>query len=134
MKKQELIKIIKEEVQNTLNELDILDDPVATGAYANLQTRLKDGNPEEIKKAIQFQKDLGAGQGAAGSALLMAMGIPAAALPVENAMVKTAAGLFNKLPKRIQNELYDLGLNAYKKGRGGEAMRKFLYQASKKLF
>jgi hypothetical protein len=134
MKKQELIKIIKEELQNTLNELDILDDPVATGAHANLQTRLKDGDPEEIEKAIEFQKALGTGQGAAVSALLMAMGIPAAALPVENAMVKVAVGVFNKLPKPIQKDLYNLGLNAYKKGTGSEAMRNFLAQASRNLF
>ena len=133
MKKQDLIKIIKEELKNTLNELDILDDPVATGAHANLQTRLKDGDPEEIEKAIEFQKALGAGQGAAASALLVAMGFPAAALPAENAMVKGAVNVFSKLPTKTKSDLYNLGLNAYKNGTGSEAMRKFLSQASKHL-
>jgi len=142
MKKSDLIKIIKEEIRNTLKELYMLDDPIEAGAHQNLQTRLKDGDPDEIAKAVQFVKDVGTGQGAAAAAVLGVLGVPAAALPtqyaVERAAVNAATRAFRAIPSATaRKSLHIAAVEAWKArklGTNSEAFRQFLYQTSKHAF
>ena len=137
MKKSELLEIIKEEIENTIKEFDY-SDPVSSGAHANLQTRLKIGDPKEIQKAAAFVKSVGASQGAAAAALTAVLGLPAAVLPAETAMVNAATQVFRAIPSgTARKSLYNAAIRAFKAeklGTKSEAFRQFLSQAGKYAF
>ena len=151
MKKSELIKMIKKEIVDVIKERDY-SEPVETGAFANLQTSLKSGDPKKIEKAIELVKDSGNAQGVAaamvaflGTFLAGSLSFPGGFLSkpasysntgtaigqaVEQMTTRAAINHFNALSPGLQRTIYELAFKAFKNNKGGEGLRNFVRHAS----